>query len=218
MNRFDEVMTRVKDILSKELGEKRVRDKDVAEALGFTPAYFAVLKKRGKVPVEQIADFCALHNISINWMLYDQMPGSLVETTDRYATVRYFRSVNASAGGGALNDEEETEYLRLDEGIVEKLGGERVLKYIDAINVVGDSMEPNIPDGATIFLDRSKVEPIDGEVFVIRTDAGVFVKQLRLHGDGMAEIISLNPVYPSEKRSLESVEIIGRVVGVLEPD
>jgi hypothetical protein len=42
---FDDVLQRLKDILSTEKGEGKVFDKDVAEALGIDAAYFAVLKK-----------------------------------------------------------------------------------------------------------------------------------------------------------------------------
>jgi len=213
---FEEVNNRLKDILSTELGEKRVYDKDVAKALDIDPAYFAVLKKRGRIPLEAVVAFCAKRSISINWLLFNQMPRSLEENTEKFATVRYFKEINASAGGGALNDDEKEELLYIDENIVHMLGGRQHLKWIDAINVIGDSMEPLISDGATIFVDRSVTEIGGGGIFVVRTLAGTFVKRIFKRSDGMVELLSINPLYPMERVPLDEVEIIGKVVGKME--
>ena len=215
---FDEVLERLKDILSKELDEKRVFDKDVAKALGVDPAYFAVLKKRGRIPLDAVADFCAKRRISINWLLYDQSPKSLEEPTERFATVRYFRSIHASAGGGAQNDESEADRLALDEAVVRMLGGPGHLKHIDAIHVIGDSMEPLLSDGTTIFVDRSQKEITGGGIFVVQTPGGVFVKRVTLRPDGRVALLSENALYPAETLPPEEVTVIGRVVGKLESE
>ncbi len=215
---FDEVLERLKDILSKELGQKRVFDKDVAKALGIDPPYFAVLKKRGRIPLDAVADFCAKRRISINWLLYDQTPRSLEETTEKFATVRYFRSIHASAGGGAQNDEIPADRLALDEAVVRMLGGVGHLKHIDAIHVIGDSMEPLLGDGVTIFVDRSQKEIAGGGIFVVRTPGGVFVKRVMRRPDGKVVLLSENPVYPAETLLPDEVEVIGRVVGKLESE
>ena len=213
---FDEVNNRLKDILSTELGEKRVYDKDVAKALDIDPAYFAVLKKRGRIPLEAVVTFCAKRSVSINWLLFNQMPKSLEENTEKFATVRYFKEINASAGGGALNEDEKPEKLYIDENIVHMLGGRQHLKWIDAINVIGDSMEPLICDGATIFVDRSVTEIGGGGIFVVCTLAGTFVKRLIKRGDGKVELLSINSLYPSETLSIDEIRVIGRVVGKME--
>jgi len=213
---FEEVLQRLKDIMADEVGERRVFDKDVARALQIDPAYFAVLKRRKKIPLEAVADFCARRRISINWLLFDQSPRSLEEATERVATVRYFRQINASAGGGALNDEAKAERLALDESVVRMLGGEGRLAMIDAIHVLGDSMEPLLRDGEVIFVDRSRQTPEGGGIFVVRTPGGVFVKRLILRSDGKVELLSENPLYASETLGASEVAIIGRVVGKLE--
>jgi hypothetical protein len=215
---FDDVLQRLKDILSTEKGEGKVFDKDVAEALGIDAAYFAVLKKRERIPLEAVADFCARRKISINWLLYDQLPRSLEEETEKYASVRYFRSIHASAGGGAHNEETVAERLLLDPGIVEALGGFARLKHIDAIRVIGDSMEPLLESGTTIFVDRSQKEVEAGGVFVVRTPGGVYVKRLLPEGGEGIVLLSDNPLYPPESLTVEELEIVGRVVGRLEKE
>ena len=101
------VLHKVKDILSQEVGDRKVFDKDVAEALGINQLTLATMKNRAKIPYKEILEFCAKRKISINWLLFDQVVESLQAETDKFAKVSYFRDIYASAGGGALNEEEE---------------------------------------------------------------------------------------------------------------
>ena len=45
--------------------------------------------------------------------------------------------------------------------------------------VVGDSMAPTIRDGDLVVLDSGRAEPLDGQVFGVRTDEGLVVKRVR---------------------------------------
>lgn len=84
MLEIHEIIERIKDIIAHEIGDRKVLDKDVAEALGITPAHLCMLKLRNSVPLEEIARFCAKHSICINWMLFDQHPRSLCENTEKF--------------------------------------------------------------------------------------------------------------------------------------
>ncbi len=79
-----EIIERIKDIIAHETGDRKVLDKDVAEALGITPEHLCMLKLRKRVPLEIIARFCAKRHICINWMLFDQHPRSLCENTEKF--------------------------------------------------------------------------------------------------------------------------------------
>ncbi len=213
---FDEILMRLKDILSNEIGERKVLDRDVAEALGIAPAYFAVLKKRGSVPLAQVADFCAGRKISINWLLYDQSPRSLEESTEKFATIRYFRQINASAGNGAINWEERYETIRIDEALVKLLGGRRHLKYIDALEVKGDSMEPLLYDGDIVAVDRSRQEIRNGGIYVLRIDEELFVKQIDIIRKNEWVCNSFNTIYPAMRVEPSDLHIIGEAVAVMQ--
>ncbi|WP_281951973.1 S24 family peptidase [Nitrosophilus kaiyonis] len=212
---FIEVMDRIKDILSSEMGDKKVYDKDVAKILGLSKEHFSVLKKRGKIPLKEVANFCAKRDISINWILFDQNPKSLCNSTEKYAYVKYFKDINASAGGGAINYDSEEEKLYLDENIIKILGKENI-KNIEALNVIGDSMEPMLKDGSIVFIDRTQKDIKKGGVFVISTNGGVFIKRVVLKTDGSVELISENPLYPKENINIDEIIILGKVVGSVE--
>ena len=51
------------------------------------------------------------------------------------------------------------------------------------VRVAGDSMAPTIRDGDLVVLDSGRAEPLDGQVFGVRTDEGLIVKRLRRNDD-----------------------------------
>ncbi len=210
---FKDLLPKLKDVISQELGNKKVFDKDVADALEINHLTFATMKNRGKVPYEEILNFCAKRKISINWLFYDQATRSLEEETEKYANVRYFGDIYASAGGGSFTDDEYHESLMLDPHMVEMLGGERELKYIDSINVMGDSMEPTFYENDMVFINRNQKEITRGGVYVVATPNGLFIKRLLLRTSGLLDLISDNELYSIETVESESVEIVGKVVG-----
>ncbi len=213
MFNFKDMLPKIKDVISEDLGDKKVFDKDVADALGINQLTFATMKNRGKIPYEEILNFCALKKISINWLFYGQATKSLEVQTEKYANVRYFGDVYASAGGGAFNYDAECESILLDSQMVVKLGGEKQMKNIDSINVLGDSMEPTFKDGDIIFMNRTQDDIRKGGVFVVSTPTGLFVKRMLLKSDGTIDLISDNSQYSVESVDPYSIEIIGKVVG-----
>jgi len=71
---FHEVMQRVKQVLSTQSNKKKILDRDIADSLELDPQYFAVIKRRKKIPYEPLAHFCKQHNVSLNWILLAQKP------------------------------------------------------------------------------------------------------------------------------------------------
>jgi len=215
-----EIIEKIKDILSCELGGKKVYDKDVAEALGISKESLSHFKKRNRVPLEQIVYFCAKRKISINWILFSQLPKSLEEDTNRYVRVRYFSKINAGAGGGAINEEEEYEFLHLDRALLDSLYLTQSANVADiaAVNVVGDSMEPTLQNQEVVLFDTKQRELTKGGIFIVATNAGLFVKRIAKRLDGSIELISDNKNYNSEILSddeLINTKILGRVIGRL---
>lgn len=209
------VLQKVKDILSEEVGERKVFDKDVAEALGINQLTLATMKNRAKIPYKEILEFCAKRKISINWVLFDQVVESLQAETDKFAKIHYFRDIYASAGGGALNEEEEGEMMYLDEEIVQKLGGIGMIKHIQAINVLGDSMEPTLYSGDVVFVNKEYRNAHKAGIYIVSTPAGLFIKRLHLQANGMVALLSDNESYAPEMVNAHDVEVIGKVVGKL---
>ena len=68
---FLDIMNRIKKTLHNESGE-RILDRDLAIALGLDPTYYAVIKKRHKIPYRAIALFANEKDLSLNWILLNK--------------------------------------------------------------------------------------------------------------------------------------------------
>lgn len=215
---INEIIEKIKDILSTELPNKRIFDKDVANSFGMSKEVFSIMRKKNSIPYEQIAIFCAKRKISINWVLFDQLPKSLEEETEKYTKIKYFAKLNVSAGGGGINYGENYEYLTVDKKLLDSLykSNNSNPDNIIALNVIGDSMEPTLLNKEMILYDKSNTDSNKGGIFVISTNAGLFVKRVALKVDGSIELISDNKNYSSEiitSIELESIIFLGRVMG-----
>jgi len=71
---FTDIMERMSAILQHRSKRVKIRDRDIAAALGLDPQYYAVIKRRNKIPYESLALFCKKHRISLNWLLFGQQP------------------------------------------------------------------------------------------------------------------------------------------------
>ncbi len=74
---FTDVMGRVREVLMLQTQRTKIKDREVALALNLDPQYFAVIKRRNKLPYEALAHFCKTHRISLNWILFAQNPRHL---------------------------------------------------------------------------------------------------------------------------------------------
>jgi len=213
MKNFNDIVEQIKDVVSEDFPGKKIFDKDIAGLLGISQMNFATMKKRDKIPYEELLEFCARRSIAINWLLFGQSPESLIESTNKFYMVRYFSDVSASAGGGGVGDVEDSVELMLEGNFVSSLGGERELKNIEALNVSGDSMEPTFSYGDMIFINRSKTDIGRGGIFTINTEAGLFIKRLQKRIDGKIDVISDNKEYAKQTLMPNELNVIGRVVG-----
>jgi len=211
MFKVEEIISKLKTIISTDEQNSKVLDKDVARYLELSQANFATMKNRGKIPYTNILNFCAKRKISINWLLYNQNPGSLIDSTDRY-WIKYYPNINVSAGGGAYEDEDSFEYLQLPTYFVSMLGRKENLKNIDAINVVGDSMEPTLNSDNIIFIDKTKKDISKDGIYAFTTTYGLFVKRIQKRVDGKLDIISDNKDYPIQVLNKDELAILGKVI------
>ena len=81
------------------------------------------------------------------------------------------------------------------------------------LGVLGDSMEPTLPDRSSILVDTSQCQRRRGGIFVVRADDGLVVKRADRDGRGRWALVSDNP----DKRAWptldwpDGAEIVGEV-------
>ena len=92
------------------------------------------------------------------------------------------REVEVAAGGGAVNLDEAPEKGRVwfRREWLDRHGIDPTQCVV--IGVRGESMEPTLPNGCSILVDRTRNRRRDGGIFVIDTDEGLIVKRLGKDG------------------------------------
>ena len=78
------------------------------------------------------------------------------------------------------------------------------------IRVRGESMEPTLPDGCSILVDRKRREPHQGRIYVMRTEDGLVVKRAGKDAEGNLQIESDNEDWKPVPWSRDT-EVIGEV-------
>ncbi len=74
---FHNIMQRLESVLSEKKNKKKILNKELAEELGLTPDYYAVIKKRGKIPYLSLAFFAQKEHLNLNWLLLGSPPKHL---------------------------------------------------------------------------------------------------------------------------------------------
>jgi len=210
MQNYNEILEKLKDILSQELDNKKVYNKDIAAALEINYDNFRKSKSRGSIPYYEIMSFLAKRNISINWFFFNQLPESLIENISNYILIRYQSNINVSTGGGSFNTYIDTKPLVIDKQLLDHINSNYT--YTEVIRSIGDSMEPDIPGESLIFIDKSDTYIKDKNIYLINTNDTLYIKRIKIKDDTYY-MSSTNSIYNDIK--LDEFEVIGRVKGIL---
>lgn len=139
--------------------------------------------------------------------------GELIPSDDVAMLPRY--DIQASAGHGRHLAEPVPEFERVpfrrdwlrDRGINPA--------NAEIVTNRGDSMLPDIEDGAPMLLDTETGQAIhSGCIYVIVLEGDILVKRISRNVDGTVDLISSNPLYPKQtitQDRLDRLQIAGRV-------
>lgn len=135
---------------------------------------------------------------------------------DDEVEVPFLKEVELSAGSGRTVIEENTRFkLRFGKYTLRRHNVQP--EHAVCVPIYGNSMEPVLRSGATVGVDRSKTQVIDGDIYALNHAGQLRVKQLyRLPGGGI-KLRSFNreehpdEEYNPEQMSDLSISIIGRV-------
>lgn len=102
---------------------------------------------------------------------------------DEFVTIKRL-DVRLSAGHGhVVESEDERSRLSFRADFLRSAGASP--ESAVSVTVKGDSMEPLIPDGSTILVNRSDTTVVNGKVYAIRQDGKLLVKRLyKVKGGG----------------------------------
>ncbi|ARD17567.1 LexA family transcriptional regulator [Edwardsiella piscicida] len=130
---------------------------------------------------------------------------------DDEVEVPFLKEVRLAAGTGcAFQEDHNGCKLRFAKSTLRRLG----VQYENAVcvEVVGNSMEPVLPDGATVGVDTGYKDIKDGKMYAIDYGDLLRVKVLYALPGGRVRIRSYNHIeHADEEITLSDIRVIGRV-------
>lgn len=138
------------------------------------------------------------------WSRNDPLPA------DEYVHLPFRKEMEFKGGNGIVELEDYNGYT-LPFAKATLLRYNVDLETAFCCTLTGDSMEPLIPDGATIGINPGETTIRDGKIYAFRHDDLFRVKRLYRHPGGMVRINSFNAEYADETVPLEEIVIIGHV-------
>lgn len=117
-----------------------------------------------------------------------------------------------SAGGGSFeNGETIRDYYAFRKRFIQRMAC--CAKNLVLLRVTGDSMTPDIQDGATVMLDLGRTSIKNGCIFALGVEDTILIKELERLADGRVRIISKNRAeYPPYETNAQNLRIIGQVI------
>ena len=209
----------VADNLRKVLQQKGRTAYSVATAMGYSPGWFYRILNMDKgimlptlrevaeelgVPMSSLVD-PPTDVIADNPTPADQH-AALSETDEQLVNVL---EIASAAGNGAFVDSERvTGRVAFRRSWLQK---QRLnADQCSVIHVVGESMEPTLPDGCSILVNRAQRRRRLNAIFVIRTQDGLLVKRAGKNEAGEWLLLSDHPAWEPMPWP-DGAEVVGEV-------
>lgn len=132
---------------------------------------------------------------------------------DDEVEVPFLKDIELAAGNGRLVADDYNGFkLRFSKATLRRVGANTDGSGVVCFPASGNSMEPVIPDGATVAVDTDNKRIVDGEIYAINQNELKRIKQLYRKPGGKLIIRSFNrDEYDDEEADEANVEIIGFV-------
>lgn len=223
------ISERIKFLLTKE----GLKQRDLADSLSTSPQTVHNWIKRDSLSREAAQQISEKFGYSLDWLLSgtgspkkDQESSiplesewGVVESWDKNTPIStdevevpFLKDIEFACGDGRVQCEDHNGFkLRFSKATLRRVGANSDGSGVLCFPASGDSMEPVIPDGATVAVDTGNKRIIDGELYAINQGDLKRIKQLYRKPGGKLLIRSINRDYDDEEADEADVEIIGFV-------
>jgi phage repressor protein C with HTH and peptisase S24 domain len=187
----------------------------LAKALGISRAAITQAKKNDSMPAKWITELSRLYNVNPDWL--KKGSGQKILSQNSYHEI--FLQVpkikaRLSAGGGSFETESEIkEFYSFRKDWLSRKGKAKDMVLMD---IIGNSMEPELKEGDTVLIDQSQQAILAGAIYAVGLADTIVVKRLEKRPKKLV-LLSENRSYPMmsfEGEEMNSVRIIGKVIWV----
>lgn len=201
--KFDDFFKRASQVT--EIGSQ----KDLANLLCIEPPAITLAKTRG-VPKSWALTLANMFSVNLEWLKNGTGP---VYQSDRDKTTLIPKvSAKACAGSGSLEVQDNiVDEIPFARSWISRKGRPESMVVMD---VVGDSMSPELEPGDTILLDQSQTDVVSNNIYVVGLEDSLQVKRVQARS-GLVTLYSTNQRYlplTLQGDEIETLRIIGRVL------
>lgn len=223
------ISERIKFLLTKE----GLKQRDLADSLSTSPQTVHNWIKRDSLSREAAQQISEKFGYSLDWLLSGtgspkkdressiplESEWGVVDSWDKNTPISadevevpFLKDIEFACGDGRVQCEDHNGFkLRFSKATLRRVGANSDGSGVLCFPASGDSMEPVIPDGATVAVDTGNKRIIDGELYAINQGELKRIKQLYRKPGGKLLIRSINRDYDDEEAEESEVEIIGFV-------
>lgn len=226
--------------LIRRMKDLDVSGADITRATGATSAAITKWRQGINAPTRYSIQLAELLQVTPEWLLYGdgEQPAATAEypairresnvrefgkfrlwssndplPEDEYVHLPFYKEVRFQGGTGNF-EMEDWNGLTLPFAKATLLRKDVDMERSFCCTLDGDSMEPVIPDGATIGISVGDTHIKDGKIYAFEHDGLFRVKRLFLLPGAQVRINSFNqddPAYADEIVPIEEIRVVGRV-------
>jgi len=188
---------------------------NLANSLGISRAAITQAKRNDSIPQKWILELSRLYNVNPAWLEKGTEPKLLYQNNyqEIFLQVPKVRA-RLSAGGGSFETEPEIkEFYSFRNDWLSKKGKSKDMVLMD---IIGNSMEPELKEGDTVLIDQSQKAVLAGAIYAVGLADTIVVKRLEKRPKELV-LLSENRSYPPisfRGEEMNSVRIIGKVIWV----
>ncbi len=186
----------------------------LASFLGVNRAAISMAKKKGKVPEKWALKLAELYGLHPTWLLEGRGERYLRGKNQNDSIDVPKVAARLCAGGGSFDTSAVTTgTMTFSKSWLTSRGkpGEMVL-----MDILGDSMEPELRDGDTVLIDQSQTQMYAGAIYALGVEDSLLVKRIE-RVPGKVVLISSNPRYTPiflQGQEIDTLRILGRILWV----
>ncbi|MBG0789500.1 MAG: helix-turn-helix transcriptional regulator [Desulfovibrionaceae bacterium] len=206
------------DFFRRLCSETEIKNQSqLARELNVGRAAVSLAKKKNAVPARWLLDLSARFGLNPLWLEQGKglpRPEAAAAASDNGPYYEQIPKVRARlcAGGGSFETDGQVEgYYSFRS---EWLHGRGNPTNMVLMEVVGNSMEPEIREGDMVLIDQSRSDVLSGGIYAVGVEDTVMVKRVeRLPGTLVlrSDNVDYSPIHLSGDE-LENVRVIGRVL------
>jgi len=189
---------------------------ELASALNINRSAITQARKKNAVPDKWILQLFKSFGLNPEWIETGSGPTFYNKPDADSELFTGIPKVKArlSAGGGSFEVGSEIEgYYAFRK---DWLNAKGTIQKMVLMDILGNSMEPEMKDGDTILIDESQKDVLAGAIFAVGVEDTIMVKRLEKHPNKLV-LISDNkdysPIY-LQGSEINSVRIIGKVIWI----